>query len=68
MPVTGRKSRHRSDRGKPLTYDTPCSPLKTITSLCEGCGLVVFPDETCAQCSGGAGRWLRYWLPGIECR
>jgi hypothetical protein len=42
--------------------------LETVTTLCEGCGLVVFPRETCQWCSGGAGRWLRYWLPGIETR
>jgi hypothetical protein len=42
--------------------------LKTVTTLCEGCGLVVFPREACQWCSGGAGRWLRHWLPGIETR
>jgi hypothetical protein len=36
--------------------------LETVTTLCEGCGLVVFPREKCLVCSGGVDAWMRRWF------
>jgi hypothetical protein len=43
------------------THEHPRMPpakFETVTHLCPDCSLVLWPNETCRQCSGECAVWM----------